>query len=134
MKFEMKRKIDELGRIVLPIDLRNYYGIKSGDKVVLLPVREGIQLAKAEYFIMNQISEDMAVNVDELGRIVIPKEMRKKMDIANSDPVEIYVEGDKIILTKYHPSCSFCGSEEGVVEFKNKKICHSCLNEIKHGI
>ena len=73
-------------------------------------------------------------HVDELGRIVIPKEMRKKMDIANSDPVEIYVEGNKIILTKYHPSCSFCGSEEGVVEFKNKKICHSCLNEIKHGI
>lgn len=70
-------------------------------------------------------------NVDELGRIVIPKEMRKKMDIASSDPVEIYVEGDKIILTKYHPSCHFCGSEIGVVEFKGKKICHSCLNEIK---
>ena len=73
-------------------------------------------------------------NVDELGRIVIPKEMRKKMDIASSDPVEIYVEGDKIILTKYHPCCSFCGGEIGVVEFKNKKICHSCLNEIKHNI
>ena len=70
-------------------------------------------------------------NVDELGRIVIPKEMRKKMDIANSDPVEIYVEGDKIILTKYHPSCNFCGSEGSVIEFKGKKICHSCLDEIR---
>lgn len=70
-------------------------------------------------------------NVDELGRIVIPKEMRKKMDIANSDPVEIYVEGDKIILTKYHPCCNFCGNESGVIEFKGKKICQTCLNEIK---
>ena len=70
-------------------------------------------------------------NVDELGRIVIPKEMRKKMDIASSDPVEIYVEGDKIILTKYHPCCNFCGSENAVTEFKGKKICRACLDEIK---
>ena len=72
-------------------------------------------------------------NIDELGRIVVPKEMRKKMDIANSDPVEIYVEGDKIILTKYQPSCTFCGSEDGVVEFKGKKICSACIEEIKRG-
>lgn len=70
-------------------------------------------------------------NVDELGRIVIPKEMRKKMDIASSDPVEIYVDGDKIILAKYHPCCYFCGNENGVIEFKGKKICHACLGEIK---
>ena len=71
-------------------------------------------------------------NVDELGRIVIPKEMRKKMDIANSDPVEIYVEGDKIILQKYHPCCNFCANESGVTEFKGKKICYACLNELKN--
>ncbi len=70
-------------------------------------------------------------NVDELGRIVIPKEMRKMMDIANSDPVEIYVDGGKIILTKYHPCCSFCSSDTDVVEFKGKKICRVCLEEIK---
>ena len=71
-------------------------------------------------------------NVDELGRIVIPKEMRKKMDIASSDPVEIYVEGDKIILTKYNASCCFCSGESGVVDFKGKKICESCLEELKN--
>ena len=70
-------------------------------------------------------------HVDELGRIVIPKEMRKKMDIANSDPVEIYVEGNKIILTKYNPNCSFCGAEDEVIEFKGKKICAQCFNELK---
>ena len=79
MKFEMKRKIDGLGRIVLPIDLRNYYGISNGDKVVLLTVREGIQIAKAEYFIMSQISKDMLVSVDELGRILIPAVFTKHL-------------------------------------------------------
>lgn len=69
-------------------------------------------------------------NVDELGRIVVPKEMRKQMGIANSDPVEIYVEGDKIILTKYNPCCHFCSSENDVVEFKGKRICRACINEI----
>ena len=70
-------------------------------------------------------------NVDELGRIVIPKEMRKMMNIENSDPVEIYVEGSKIILTKYQPACSICNSEGEMVSFKGKKICASCIAEIK---
>ena len=73
-------------------------------------------------------------NVDELGRIVIPKEMRKKMGISNSDPVEIYVESDKIILTKYAPSCHFCSSDVEISEFKGKKICKACLEEIKASI
>ena len=57
--------------------------------------------------------------------------MRKKMGIASSDPVEIYVESDKIILTKYTPSCSFCASDIEISEFKGKKVCKACLDEIK---
>ena len=70
-------------------------------------------------------------NVDELGRIVIPKEIRKKMEISSNDPVEIFVDGDRIVLTKYHTSCTFCGSKLGVTEFKGKRICADCLHEIK---
>ena len=70
-------------------------------------------------------------NVDELGRIVIPKEMRKKMDISNNDPVEIFVEGDRIILTKYYAACTFCGSNLGISEFKGKRLCADCLRQIK---
>ena len=73
-------------------------------------------------------------NVDELGRIVIPKEMRTKMDITSSDPIEIYVEGDKIILTKFQHLCAFCGSSTELCDFKGKKICASCLSEIKESI
>ena len=69
-------------------------------------------------------------NIDELGRVVVPKELRKKLGIANTDPVEIYVEGEKIILTKYHPVCHFCGSAENVLEFKEKKVCRDCVAAI----
>lgn len=69
-------------------------------------------------------------NIDELGRIVIPKEIRKKMGIASNDPVEIYVEGEKILLTKYHPACHFCGNTEGVGDFKDKLVCRACINEL----
>ena len=70
-------------------------------------------------------------NIDELGRIVIPKEMRTKMDISSSDPIEIYVEDDRIILKKYEDACSFCGSGLNLTSFKGKKICSDCISEIK---
>lgn len=70
-------------------------------------------------------------HIDELGRIVVPKELRKKLGIAACDPVEISSEGDSIILTKYSPVCHFCGSTENVSEFKEKSICERCIAEIK---
>ena len=70
-------------------------------------------------------------NIDELGRIVIPKEMRTQMDIACGDPVEISTEGNKIILSKFSPRCLFCGEDANVSLFKGKKICKSCIAEIK---
>lgn len=85
MKFETKRKIDELGRIVLPIDMRNYYEIANGDRVVLLPVREGIQIAKADLFILNKLPREVVVTVDVLGRIVIPSAIRKQFGFEPKD-------------------------------------------------
>ena len=70
-------------------------------------------------------------HIDELGRVVVPKEIRKKLGIENTDPVEIYVDGDKIILTKYHPVCHFCGSIEELTEFKGKKVCSACVSELR---
>lgn len=70
-------------------------------------------------------------NIDELGRLVIPKEMRKKLGIANTDPVEFFVEDDKIIVKKYLPVCHFCGTDENVSEFKGKNICRDCIDEIR---
>ncbi|EOD01065.1 AbrB/MazE/SpoVT family DNA-binding domain-containing protein [Caldisalinibacter kiritimatiensis] len=69
--------------------------------------------------------------VDELGRIVIPKELRNTFDIAEKDSLEIYVEGEQIILKKYAPACIFCGQAKDVVSFKGKNICPSCIEELK---
>ena len=70
-------------------------------------------------------------NIDELGRLVIPKEMRKKMGIGESSPVEIFVENDRIIVTKYQDSCIFCGSGTELSDFKDKRVCRACITEMK---
>lgn len=69
--------------------------------------------------------------LDELGRIVVPKEMRKKLDINVGTSLEIHLEGDAIVIKKDQASCVFCHSTEEISEFKGKKICALCLDEIK---
>ena len=69
--------------------------------------------------------------VDELGRIVLPIEMRRTLDIAEKDSLEIYVEGSSVILKKYKPSCIFCDTAKDVTEFKGKNVCPKCLKELK---
>lgn len=68
--------------------------------------------------------------VDELGRIVLPIELRRTLDIAEKDALEIYVDGGSIILRKYKPSCIFCDSSKDVIQFKEKNICPKCLREL----
>ena len=70
-------------------------------------------------------------HIDELGRIVIPKEMRRKMDIESGDEIEFFAEDDRIVLRKYQPSCLFCGSETVLVEYKGKRLCTDCVAEMK---
>lgn len=71
--------------------------------------------------------------VDELGRIVIPIELRRVLEIEVKDPLEIYTEDDTIILKKYEPACIFCGRAKNVINYKGKNICENCLAEIKNG-
>ncbi len=68
--------------------------------------------------------------MDELGRIVLPIELRRTLDIAEKDPLEIYVDEDTIILKKYEPSCIFCGNSGETVTFKGKNVCPKCLEEL----
>ena len=69
--------------------------------------------------------------VDELGRIVLPIEIRRTMDIAEKDPLEIFVEGEKIVLRKYQNACTFCGKGKDLTSFGEKAICHNCLEKLK---
>lgn len=70
--------------------------------------------------------------VDDLGRIVIPKELRRTLDIAERDCLEIFVDGEQVILRKYEPSCVFCGQAKDVFNYKGKNICHSCIEELRN--
>jgi len=68
--------------------------------------------------------------VDELGRVVLPVELRRTLDIAEKDVLEIYVENDSVILKKYEPACIFCDNARNVISFKGKNICPSCIKEL----
>ena len=69
--------------------------------------------------------------VDELGRIVLPIELRRTLEIAERDALEIYVEGSSVILKKYKPSCVFCDSARDVSLFKGKNVCAKCLKDLR---
>lgn len=71
-------------------------------------------------------------NIDSVGRFVLPIEIRNHMDLLNGDPVEIFVDDDKIILKKYRPSCIFCDNADGVEYFRGKLVCRDCLEEIRN--
>ena len=69
--------------------------------------------------------------IDNLGRFVLPAEIRKTLDIAEGDALEIFTDGDRIILQKYHPACEFCSNADNVVYFGEKRICRDCIEKIK---
>ena len=69
--------------------------------------------------------------VDELGRIVIPIDLRREFDLKIKDDVEIFTEGDTIIFKKYVPACIFCGEVDDVSDYKGKKICEGCMESMK---
>ena len=73
----------------------------------------------------------MIRQLDSLGRIVLPIELRRTLDINTRDMLEILVEGNSIILRKYEPNCLFCGSSSGLTPYKDKQICKRCLSELK---
>ncbi len=69
--------------------------------------------------------------LDSLGRIVLPIELRRTLDIKTKDMLEILVEGSSVILRKYEPNCHFCGSSSGLVSYRDKLVCRRCLRELK---
>ena len=70
--------------------------------------------------------------VDPLGRVVIPVELRRSLDIKTDDLLEVFVDGEYIMLKKFEPKCIFCGSGENVVEVRGKNVCTACIEEMKN--
>ena len=68
--------------------------------------------------------------VDELGRVVLPCELRRVMHIMDRDPLEVFVDGDRIVLKKYEPSCTFTGSAEDLIDYKGRKVSKQAIAEM----
>ncbi len=79
---------------------------------------------------MKMRSTGIVRKLDELGRIVLPIELRRTLDIAERDELEIYLEDDKVILKKYEPSCIFCGSTRGLITYCGKNVCADCVRKM----
>lgn len=69
--------------------------------------------------------------VDELGRIVLPIEIRKVLDIKTKDAIEIFTDNNKIVLQKYEPACIFCSNTDDVIYFNGRRICQACIKTLK---
>ena len=69
--------------------------------------------------------------IDELGRVVLPIELRRTMNLEVRDPVEIFMEGEAIVLRKYEAACLFCGGSHQLTAFKGKQICGECLRQLR---
>ncbi len=72
----------------------------------------------------------MVRRIDELGRIVLPIEIRRMMELNPGDGVEIFSEKDRVVLQKYAPACIFCGEADEIITYKGKKICQKCFDEL----
>lgn len=70
--------------------------------------------------------------VDELGRIVLPIELRRTLDIAERDELEIYLDDDKVVLKKYEPSCIFCASSRELVSYHGRNVCMECIENMNN--
>ena len=82
-----------------------------------------------------EMSKEIAVRaIDELGRIVLPAEIRHKFNLSTNDKVKIIEKGDKILIEKYKPSCAFCGGSESLVMFNDKYVCEKCKRLINSSI
>ena len=68
--------------------------------------------------------------IDDLGRIVLPIEQRRILEIGDRDSLEIFIEDNMLILKKYQPACIFCGNAKDVMTFKGRNICRNCIHEI----
>lgn len=71
--------------------------------------------------------------MDSLGRIVIPVRLRRRFELKPNDSLEIFTEGDSIIMRKYIASCVFCGNEDSLKELKGKYVCSNCISKLSEG-
>lgn len=71
--------------------------------------------------------------MDTLGRVVLPVELRRTLQLNAGSPVELFVDGSRVVLQRYEPACVFCGEADGVLTFLERRICRSCRIALGRG-
>lgn len=123
------KKVDELGRFVIPSKLRKTLEIYTGCQFEVYTDDDYIILKK--YNNEGKRNEGAILRlVDELGRLVIPKEIRESYRIYEKTGLEIYLEEDTIILKKHEKTCIFCNETNNLKKFKKKLVCSKCLYKL----
>ena len=125
------RKIDELGRVTLPIEIRRNLGIEEKDPIEIF-LESGSVILKKHQDESGVSNTGIVRKIDELGRVTLPIEIRRMLDIEEKDPIEIFIEDSALLLKKHSASCVFCGSSSDVVSFGGKYICGNCVAAIKN--
>ena len=123
------RKIDALGRLVFPIEIRRVLGISEGDKIEIYVTDNDI-VCKKYIPDMSSSATSVVRPIDSLGRTVIPMEVRKMLVLPPRAAMQIFVDGDSIVLKEYDEKCVFCRSTEDLADFKFKKICSACREQL----
>jgi len=122
------RKLDGLGRVVIPIEIRTEKDIKEKDPVEIYLDRNDIVMRKVE----GNVSETGIKRlVDELGRVVIPIEIRTVLELEEGDKLELFLEKEKMIFRKHHIRCMYCGNKKAVDKLLEKPVCENCIQKLK---
>lgn len=121
------KAIDNLGRILISKEIRENLKFNYNDKMNIYLENDNIVIEK---YIEDEKNNTLTRRIDELGRVVIPIEIRGRLGIIEKDKFEIYVDKNKIILKMYQTSCIFCRGTENLIKYNNKLICNSCKMKI----
>ncbi|MDF2907155.1 MAG: transcriptional regulator, AbrB family [Herbinix sp.] len=119
------RKIDELGRITLPMEFRRSFGIKVKEQAPI-----GMYIVDGEIHLVKVEGEfrGIARNLDELGRLTLPIEVRRSLNFTDRQKVDMYVEFGQIIVKKV--GCEWCSSEEDLMEIDGHCLCRKCAFKV----
>lgn len=112
------RKLDELGRITLPVEIRKSFDLKAGDRVGIALDGQIIRISKG--------NKGMSRPLDELGRVTLPIEIRRTLGMGAKDRVDMCVDGEDIRVSKVVYGCCWCGSSENLLEVNGHHICGQC--------
>lgn len=121
----INRKLDDLGRIVIPNEYRKKFGFNSGCKVITEFINDLVVLERVK-----DSEKIYSRKIDSLGRILIPNDFRKSWNWKEDDLIKVIRYNSYLILKKENNKCVFCFREKNLLEYKDKYICNKCKQEL----